>query len=93
MSQPISLRLDEKLHAALRGEAARRRVPFADFVRTCISHGIWHETVRGSTMQVSHATALYESRNLLRRLVSARSPQDAAEAHLEAVRQVNEEQA
>jgi len=93
MSHPISLRLDEKLHAALRGEAARRRVPFADFVRNCISHGIWQETVHASSSRDSHVVALYESRNLLRRLVSARSPQDAAEAHLEAVRQVKEEQA
>ena len=91
MSQPVSLRLDDKLHAVLRSEAGRRRIPFADFVRVCIERGLWIDGVHESGLRQSHLAALYESRNLLRRLVSARSPKDAAEAQAEALAQAKEE--
>jgi hypothetical protein len=90
MSKPTSLRLPDKLFGALTAEARRRGVPFPDFTRLVLERGLWLESTKGA-MRESHAAAIYETRNLLRRLVVARSHKDALEARAEAEQLAREE--
>ena len=91
MSKPTSLRLPDKLFGALNGEARRRAVPFADFVRACLERGLYAETMTHTCLREAHIAAVYETRNLIRRLVASRSPKDVSEARVEAELQMQEE--
>ncbi len=91
MSRPTSLRLPDKLFAALSAESRRRGVPFPDFTRACLERGLYAETMTHSFLREAHIVAVYETRNLLRRLVAARSQKDVIEARVEAELQMKEE--
>lgn len=91
MSKPTSLRLPDKIFAALSAESRRRGVPFPDFTRACLERGLYAEMMTHSCLREAHITAVYETRNLLRRLVAARSQKDVIEARVEAELQMQEE--
>jgi len=91
----IRVRLSEQMGAAVRQQAGQRRVQLHDYVRHLLERGLFVDVIalaragQDKQMVMPHqiVEALFETRNLLRSLVSVRDQQTVQRAQAEAKRE------
>ncbi|MHC9063548.1 hypothetical protein ACYX34_12780 [Nitrospira sp. CMX1] len=93
----IRVRLSEQMGAAVRQQAGQRRVHVHDYVRHLLERGLFVDVIalarvaQGQSQPMSQqiVEAMFETRNLLRSLVSVRDQQTVHRAQAEAKREAD----
>lgn len=91
----IRVRLSEQMGAAVRQQAGQRRVHVHDYVRHLLERGLFVDVItlarvaqgQSQPMPQQIAEAMFETRNLLRALMSVRDQQTVNRAQAEAKHQ------